>query len=526
MDLERSDFYDLLESQAEFLKLKPTTKVPAGSFSPGRRNRYKKIPKEGNYGVIPQKKLFILDIDTRKGDSVKKQLELFSKLLKSNISKTFTVKTPAGGVHCYLFLPLNETFNKKNFPKMNLRGFQEEISEITGLNIQIDADIRSTAANAYVVGPGSETTDGNYEVLKNLPILEIASEGLNNLLLIVEKKREKKRLSKNNEKRFIDLWADETPIEGGVEPIRELPPTEVINGLQSIVRKDRYETFHQKRAFVYIVLKCCYSKDAIVKTCRELGLDKDSATGEKISFYLLQKDIVKLNFKVENHSRFCPVGREKMKNSLKKKSTKTFEDYAEAQRNKIETKNKSNFSPKINPKVVDIQKIHEALITKNNRLTNQYKQAMAIVEVFLQPLSNTGVRKIILSKEKIKKDLGLTDSQAIQAVRILRDKGVIELSGRPVPGVAPKYFVNSSFTHLKMTTYLRKSWAATKEADDANFLVYSPRDRGFCSAVSQEVVFTNKIIEAIAEKDSEILSRANKRFNIFSNLQLILIKSN
>lgn len=133
------------------------------------------------YAVRPKRRLFILDLDSHKINTVdfKKQVAFFEKFFDLDFEKTYTVQTPSGGLHVYLMLPERtyKTLEEKGFVQQSLRGKEKILLSVFSKKIQkdfsglkIDADLRT--AGSYVVGEGSY-----YEPDEKLRLADFLSNG-------------------------------------------------------------------------------------------------------------------------------------------------------------------------------------------------------------------------------------------------------------------------------------------------------------------------------------------------------------
>lgn len=505
---DRAAFSAMLKGRAEYLKLKEDSKVPAGSFRPGRRNRYKRLPAKGNYGILPQGQLFVLDIDTHKGGVLEDQEKLFSDFLGVKLTDTLSVTTPSGGMHYYLYLPLG-VLAAKDLPKTNLRSFTQEIQDAMGTTTVIDADIRSEAANAYVVGPGSLLKQGPY-TLKNLtPIQEVPYEGfqrLVNLRLAKEKRR------REESKRWINDALVEARSQESFNQVSQEPAPESLQKLEGALRRKQHMTYHQKRAFVKAALHCCYTNDVIAKVCVTLGINRDSSREKLIPRYALRKDIEEMVISDMFHGPYCAVGVAKRREIIAAHKSYTSEDLQAhlrgLQLRQEARRERTVVHRKVNPQVVSYSRISKTLLEGSAKgvKAKQYQAAMKIVEGFIQPLANAGAEKFLLAQDALMRELDLSKSQASQGLRLLREKGILTVKDRQKQGFAPTYEVTPHYLHKKLTFYLRRTWVEQASQDDAGALLWSPRAGGFVKALEDGmVVESNPLAVAIAASDREVL---------------------
>lgn len=521
MSFTRAALIPLLGKNANFLRLKEDSKRPTGSYSEGKRNRLKRPPKSGNYGIIPLERLIVLDIDTHPGGSpVEDQISIFSDFLEVDLTKTFTVETPSKGFHFYLWLPEDSFINLRSLPRASLRVYQDEFQDLMGTTVAIDADIRSGAANGYVVGPESVVDGGLYRCVNDSEILEIPYQGLDNMLYLQAQRVAKKRQEREAKKRAAankDQWIE------GVLPngqISSPPPQETLERVRQGLRKKSFKTFHQKRAFVYYALTCCYTIESIADACADLDVDRDTASRKRIPRRRVISDLQKIDTPGNGHSTYCAVGfKSKRARAVEHARAKqTFEDYSSRRVAKMKAQRASEiqYFRAGSPKVIDITLVFEALTAKSNRkrMTNQMKHCLGIVEFFLQPLSNLGARKIVLSKQRIAEELSLTDSQVTQALRLLRQVGVIELASKQVPGMAASYYVSDRFKDKQLTQYLKFTWGHTTALakDGSEFkpaVLYLPREHVIVQAFTGEKAHTNSALVKLSRRHAAILEEAN-----------------
>lgn len=516
--LLRQQFAELLSPEAEYLRIHRQSKAPRGSFAKGRSNRLADIPLSGNFGVLPRGRLIVLDVDARhEGSSVEAQEAVFSQLLGVKLSETFSVSTPNGGRHYYLLLPKGTSADL--LPKATLRHATAVIRELTGSTAVIDADLRSGAANGYVVGPDSSIEAGSYSVAHFGPLSELSPLGVKNLLALSTEslKAATPAASATAEAapKKIDLWAEDPLPSSELEvPSSDLPSPRVMRKLEAALRKRSFRRYHQARAFVKAALHCCHSNDAIAKVCSELGVDKDTHSNSRIHRLALQQDVHRFKPTGRFHGPYCSAQDAKLQEERAKHAPApwteaTFQAHLRKQRARREARRALPVRKpeRGNSRVLDVEAIAAALGALSNRKTPtaQHRHALLLVEVFLQPLSNAGAETVLLARSALTAHTGLSDSQVAQALRLLRQAKVVTVLSRQKAGVAPSYYVSEKFTHEKLTKYLHNSWGArvltsvkTGEGHHPT-LVYSPRQGGFFEALSGEAVHSNPLVEKFSE---------------------------
>lgn len=513
----RKKLFDLLGDNALYTRLKDDEKRPRSSFKEGKRNRLKKLPTEGNYGVIPQNRLLILDFDdhTENAWSVEKQIDFFSEFLDVDLRKTFAVITQSGGAHIYLLVPEDIRFEDiQSIPKASLRGYNAAFSRIMDRTVELDADIRSAASNAYVVGPtssidfvGKKTKYNGYILANesfgfenlNFEILTIPHKGFLRLqeATVVKRQIEQERSSRKKETddALFDLisagekynkslvrevysrtagiqkskdeaipampeWADEVSdsslIHGRPDPI-------AMSRLKKRIAAQESVKFHQLRAQVKAALHCCYDDYSIALACRLLEIDKDSYRKESIEFSHLISDIKRFKPSVRYHGVYCSKGRQK---SVKPRSNAldnydfNLDEFLEQKKEFLKKKRMSKPSGMVNPQVLDLGKISLALQgnSRKQKASQQYYDAMNIVNHYVQPLSNVGATRVLLAHSDISQSLEISSSRVRQAMRILRERNIIQIAEKQRTGMAASYTVSDAFQHKYLTKSLRLAW--------------------------------------------------------------------
>ena len=534
----RTSLCEALGKDAHYLLLAKDSKAPVGKYSQGGKNRLTR-PTDDNFGVIPQRRLIILDIDNHNQDasSVNEQVDFFSRFFEVDFRNTLTVKTPSGGMHIYLRLPAPITkANAHLFPKATLRGYSEEFSEIANEYIKLDADIRSAATLGYVVGPWNEIaitedvdpdsrssgivthigkyipTVGEHSIgsskddQRSIGIAEIPAAGVAKLKKVVQ-------LSKDNKsavvvKRSVNRQKFDTALDTDV--VKGKPGDAVVANLVKSLAGMGLKSFHAKRAFVKAALHCCHSDLAIAAVCVDLKINRDTYTDDEISLKCLVRDLEAFQPHDKYHGIYCLKGRRKRSKSVTDESLdngKSLEDNMELLRNRMRAGKIARYAGdqrRIDPRVIDPALVSSALMGDSKKPSQQYRDAMAIFDYFIQPLSNAGARRILLAKRAVASNLNLTDSRVTQAMRILRDRGILIIKQRQRTGMAPTYAVSHDFTHVELTTALRMVW---KGSESVEMIEHAPIyfNREACAFVS---VFSGE--ELPFDRNISVASRAVK----------------
>lgn len=478
----------VLGTDARYLRIRDDAKSPRSSYLPGKRNRLVHVPRRGNYGVIPVGSLLVLDFDHhRQGATpIPDQLDFFTELLGVDLRQSLGVATQSGGLHVYLRYPVPvEEMDPETLPKASLRTYSEAFSQLTGREVTLDADIRSGLVNGYAIGPGSSIPQdgrptssytlaqgghGFTQDVHSLTIITMPREGLERLQAAVELRGVLEREAEAALGHRRTVRALEEAPEGFASALDSAkshakPGPDVLFELRKALGERGPGRFHAKRAFVKSALHCCHDPHAIAIACIELGIDKDSYTGMSIGFRALMADLGRFHPRSSYHSIYCHVGRSGKRRAPEPRSPEDFDLEQHLERVKVKLEKGLARSDRetrlVNPRVLDVPAIWVAMAgpRDRSRSTQQLDDAMAIVDHYLQPLCNVGALRILLARNPMSRDLSLGISRVTQAMRLLRQAGVLLLEQRQRTGLAPTYSVAEDFTHPHLTRVLRRTWA-------------------------------------------------------------------
>lgn len=147
-----------------YVRVKEGSKIPIDrawqKYVPDPENltriRYH-VANGGNYGIVcgSASGIFVVDYDKYKS-GVQFDCDTFALInpdgsTNTNLADTLTVRSPSGGIHQYFQLPDEFTTATKIADAMN----------------QIDVQVN----NAQIIGPGSKTEKGVYQIVKECPIV-------------------------------------------------------------------------------------------------------------------------------------------------------------------------------------------------------------------------------------------------------------------------------------------------------------------------------------------------------------------
>lgn len=486
--------------QEKLYGLASFTKLQKDSKKLARRKTQKQrsIARGANYGVYPEGELMILDIDVKDAKSpahartlLERQLDVLSTFFDIPLRETLSVITPTGGAHCYVLLPEGFSFqdDAPYFPRASLGGSMSALvntivleQDASQVRRRLTVDVRRSDVNTYVLGPGSWIRDKNGEVGKyniafddhgfsrehiDAPILRISATGMQNmqkLSRMVEDRAASKKYAKQREAALQDQAGQEYL---GTED--SYPSNRHMIALRKLIRK--YPRYHSKRAAIKSALACCYSNAVIADVCMELSLNRDSSKKEPLSYDATLRDIERFIVEDPYHSVFCrntvgklqatgsqkhhtaSISREQLQEVLKEQSQKVLQ-------RKKQFVEQGARRREVQPAVIDVAKVRDVLMTTTNRLVmpQRVRDALDIIDYYIQPLTNYGVTQIILSRKELKNTLSLSESRVTAATRMLRDTEVLYIDTPPQPGRTTVYAVNTDMFHKDLSWALKKTW--------------------------------------------------------------------
>lgn len=474
---QRKQLGELLGDRANYVLLKDRSKEPIGRYrkNTNGRARVTTIPLTGNYGILPSCGWFILDLDTHRG-SIEAQKTLFEELFNVNLDETLQVATPSGGIHYYLRLP--KGYNESIF-NGSLRSYSKQILENSSAHdTVIDADIRSSEATGYVVGPGSYVSIGkggapydtpgtyafvgdsqhilNYGKFKGLAeISPGGAEFLRHLRELQLAKRNPLKDSSPEERAAAKRERDE-------QILHETAPNEhVIERVAKGLRKrfPHGAEFHRQRAFTLAALRCCYSDYAIAVACVKLAIDKDTYTEERAPFWETLSDIASLRVDSHvRHGRYCDVGHSAILNEHG-----TPEEMLERARKRILERPEGFEHKPRTPRVIDMNAVARKLDRGGENVSQQVLDAFLIIDMIFQPLCNIGASRIIVARKPVGEKLKLTPSRLSAAMRLLRKSGIIVVKNRQRTGLTSTYDIDPSYIHKFLSGSIRYRWVQIKK---------------------------------------------------------------
>lgn len=519
----REQLTALFGADAEYVRLLKDGKNPAGAYKKNRSRRSSArtsvVPLEGNYGVIPEGRLFVLDIDCHQG-GLSESVSLFSKLFDVDLLDTLYVKTPSGGYHFYLLVPNNESM-----PNGSIRSYAKHIGEYLKLDKtpHIDADVRSGSANGYVVGPGSflsieanpakgkEAIEGHYtlqgrsrEILRSGSIGELvtisskSASFFEDIRSLQNKAKADKRPATSSSKK------PESEPQSTADRVRpdSATVTAVRNGLERRLKSEPDMAYHRRRAFVAASLRCCYSDYTVAVTCVELGIDHDTYRNEKIDFWAVEADIQKLRnsgVTAENHTAYCPEGRK-----ARAGKSRPIEDVIADTRRKVKERTLAMSWHRRNPRAVDVPAVTNLIFTVSHGKFSQVgRDALTLIDTLFSPMLNVGASRVVVAPSAVAEGTGLTRSRVSAAIRFLKKLGVLQIVDRQRTGLAATYTVRKQYLDRELSLDLRRRWKAIKdETGVSSILVFDRRLQMFVELRTGEI-YESKLDLPDPELDAE-----------------------
>lgn len=516
---QRAYVHSMLDGKAQYIQLSEKSKLPPRNHTWKSRNskwRLEKPPTNGDYGIIPNDNLIVLDIDyDDKAAPVEAQKKFFGKVFGIDLDDTLAIKTPGKGYHYYFFSPTSIEEKKTQIPRGNMRtkigSFLLENYDNPDNIEKLTCDLRSNQQNGLVVGPGSSTN--SYTIVNNNPILTIPKKAMKKLVKLsktfyndpasggrIDSTRSKPKkgglyfMNLNTRDLGANLandsfqGIDKLFLNNSHSKVR-LPknivgvPRDKINRLRSTLGSKGNIPYHQKRAIVKTSLSCCYDDYSVTVACVDLGIDRDTYTNSKLSFKQTYNDVSSFNPVVNHGGFYC-------KNKFKT----------------IIGSDEEGFEFRWKPYLTD-HKIkgarnyrvlrEELILEKLRSFSSRTKDSMAvvdaynIVEHFLQPLSNMGAPRIVLSRRKLRTYFRWSDSRVSSAMILLRKAGVLHIVRRSSPGRSTLYTVPSIWNDKFLTRILGRTWASHDLADGSGHgsLIFDYRNRVFRDALTFKELF-------------------------------------
>lgn len=528
---DRLDYVRLTDGYVRFVPVAENGKNP---YFPEGMERKKLVSYEfddlpdgfgvsGNLGAQPCNNLVIIDFDIAdkslddagRRKSVEKQMRMFSDMFQIDLSDALMVGTVSGGVHCYLVwdervrLPYNHRLDKSD-------------SDI------LFGDVRSSSSVGYVCIPGNTVDGDSYTLLNRKEPLKVSKDfcelfveyyssefsdmprrsfnSLEEAIDLISFVKEKNMfIPKDFIKRIIfnieafypakdkmiseiitelrslldsELYLYEDQVEIPRKTVDENTLNQVRASLLS--KKNEFNTWFEKRAYVFTSLACCHDDSAIFKAFTVLGVDLDSYTGnEKLSAYSLDSDLRRMSRKRRDkgfvkHGGYCCLLKKK-----NKKSSCAIENTAGL--TLLNKSKKSNLWKK--PQVVDLYKVNDKLNSGRKKAGETHKLAYNIMEMIVQPWVNHGVTNVVLNNKFLMDFFEVDENKVKRAKRILSEYNILILSRKQYMGKSSAFKVNQEYINHKHSKLLRAF-----KVHKGKTLLFDYRNKVITNFIENEIV--------------------------------------
>lgn len=444
-------------SGATFVQLRGDNKAATGSFTNNPHLRLNTPPESGNFGVIPGGRMMIIDID---GDRVEEQRAFFEELLELSRYDTVSVRTQSGGVHVYATIPADCDF--VDFPKGSLRSVASLLRAELPYDIEIDADIRIAGVNSYVVGPGSVVNGRSYEVTPESAstIGEVSHAAVAAIKRVYRGKyqaTQNRRAQQESSSSSAAVPTVSIPDSSACDDVLDRASLRKLRGKLAQMSQ---ETFHRRRAFVFASMRCCFSDAEIVDVWRVMGLHYDSSKTHAMSAYDLAMDMARLRGKsgdLEFHGGYCQHRRS---GSSQQHFVRSVEENMAAMASRV-TARDAVLEPVTEEHVaqshvVNMSAVEQALGRVARSSAQHVRDAVCLVEAFVQPVANVGGSSVVLARSALSQELHLSDSRVAQALRLLTRAQVLHIVSRQRTGLAAVYAVDAALVDTSLTAQLHQ----------------------------------------------------------------------
>lgn len=451
---------------ARFFPLDSQSKRPLVKLK-GRRLA-PKPPTNPQYGIALPPRILVIDVDTHTDDKIDPQVSAMSHLLGLDLTKTLTVTTASGGRHFYVRVP--EGIDLEELPNGSIRHLdyilrtQPGVAELLDERpLDTDFKLGKSASVSYTVGAGSYNASGSYDWI-DLPILEAP---LANLETIVRLKLEhgRARLEQRQERAKVKARelglarrtksAASAPALQRTDQLTSIPGARLRDLQRSLNRmvdsakvEGRVSFYHSRRAHVFYLMQCCFSDEAIAQACSSLKIDWDTYADAPIGYGELLMDIVRLResgLEASFHGVVCGKGRFNAAAASSGSLDEGLQKLGHRVATRTLSRRQTRLSATSSAIVLNTTAAEEALASITRRSSAQFANSMAILRDLVQPIINAGADRVVMSREFIASEFGLTDSQTAKALGALRRAGILSVRDRQRTGAAPTYGVETAF---------------------------------------------------------------------------------
>lgn len=299
-------------------------------------------------------------------------------------------------------------------------------------------------------------------------------------------------------------------------------------------------TYHSRRAYIFSLIGGCASREEVLEAWIKQGCDQDSSKyysmdwGELCDdYYRLENkfDLKPCNFKgcenavdadeLENRAKYVSEQSEmRIKaamqpyetimaetedvNEAYRKINELKRDKLKNKRNKRDSKGNlyriSSGNPVLAYNIADAlevifgENIVKPILAKEfsdvspRYISDKKSRALVIYMIYFMPMFNIGANPI-MSVDRVMQQTGFKRYEVVDAVSVLREKGLIELAVKQSPGRVPTYKPGSGIAPArKLTKNLRQIWGASKLVNEKGERAYI---NGFVDYLNGKVVRLN-----------------------------------
>lgn len=444
------------------------------------------------------------------------QLEL---ILRMDLRQTYAQLSPSGGIHIFLLLP--EGVDPRELPSSKISNGMRTLAGIPreSWKTELRGDIRSGASNGFILMAGSQIDEpeGHYSPLvadsrwsdfkdyrsgRKLRLLELSSGA-------VERLREARSIDDGlqAEKSKRIAIGDRAPREPAVLRSSELKPSSYSRLLQRL-RDEPLRSYHEARAQIYRALSCCSAPATIAEVCRDAGYGRDSYRGRELTDLELLADIEAMaqrGLRSERCGSHCSTigsgssvdsqreaklqelierilaeqeidpssmdalsyNRARSSALLQARSMLDLEAQREADYGIYGRRKPRGFSYRaLTGGILGAQTYGKLRRHEQVKVAGYRLRALELAVGYFGPLFSAGSSTAIASSKELTSLFGWTESQLREALRHLRDVGVIALTHRQISGRASGYGPGESrFFDPILSRKLRAAWGLSRIED-------------------------------------------------------------
>jgi hypothetical protein len=479
---ERARYTELVLGKVGFLELFDAMKSPDTTLYNIHVTHTALPALRPNVGAQPIGRTVVFDIDTKTLWTPEEQVEEFRIVFGLDLTGTLTVRTPSGGLHIYVTWP-DEVPLPGNW---RLSTFNHESKT------HFMGDLRAAGTNGHAVIPESIFEGKIYRLAVDAPIKSLSLEEVEVFftLYTLLKHKEQKAGIKGEKENLASSGTANTRI---LEKTFSRPLQETLERLKIGLSKRDFDTWHERRAFVFNGVQCCQSNGTIVEYWQALDLGWDTSRQARVTVSTMYQECARLDrYPRLKHDFYCPH------HHTVKPMGGTLNEEEIASRALAKLKVKSRFKT---PRVIDFPQVIFKLNDGRQKPGTAYPLAVAIVEDFVQPWCNFGVQGFLLGDVFLSNFYNATPAEIKKAKRMLLEKGILKISVRPsASGRTTVFKVESGLVQEGLSKLLRALRYSTGQEVNLD-----ARSGVFFDAVGKSVVAEAPPVRLAMEKVSALL---------------------